>query len=1073
MRLHRLHVKNFGGVRDVAVEFGPGLNVLYGPNDLGKSTLVEAIRLALLLPHGSNHSDPYVPWDSGASPFVELCFETEAQRIWRVRKEFGRGGRSSLESSKNGRDYEDVEQGRKVDGKLREMLGWGIPEPGGSGSSRGLPRSFLATALLSTQADVTAVLNENLGDDQDDSGKERIAEALQAVAQDPLFVELLRATQAKRDEAYTDKGAKKQARGSVFKVAAERVNAAREEMTHLQHIVAESDGVEAQIGELTSRRDERQQSLDDRFEGYRELETLLRQTEARAEASESVRAAQEGVRRIEKMDADIAASEATVQERARDEEHAKGILEQSQSFDADTRVALKALEDIVREEQRQPGIGDEIARKDLELRRIAAQQSAADAERRIQAIQEAQNVADGAARAVADVAARQAEQESCRSAFTDAESHRSALADAISRCGRLEQLAEVNAAQRRLEEAEGAVQKKAEFQRRNAAAEESRAQLLELRQQLVVPDGESLLRIRKIDGEVAAARAALDLGLVVTLKPVRPLTVQVRKDNAELESQLLSGALDIEADSAIDVTIPDVVTFGVAAGRPDARARAHSLQESWKREVLPHFTAAGAATLEAFEAKVEKVRGLDASIREQTTLIESLAEQIAPLGEAEALLALATERLNGLRAEAGELDDVRSNLPELGSDPATALRSRRSKLSADLEVAQQAMNSASTAYALANERSQQTEAVRDDSIRARDAALVAFPEGLSTVLREANAAHELVVSEIDRIGIELATLERSGQERRARIEAALKDASDKAEEAGRAVSAAQMDLTTAVKAHSEAKGHIIALQAQRGAEDLEAAQTSLRQRNEYLATLPLPKRAVTEGELLRARTAVDGLQQEVEGIERDIQRAQGALEQVGGAVARERLSDAIEAYELAVRSDRETETEYEAWLLLLEQMNAANAAQASNLGQAFVPAIMEGFRELTRQRYDGLELGPELGTQGVVVSGTVRPRERLSVGTREQLSTIYRLTMADYLRTAVVLDDQLVQSDEWRMEWFRQVLTEKARRFQVLVFTCRASDYLAKSSLVPKKGPLFVDSGDGLTRAIDLGRALG
>jgi hypothetical protein len=34
----------------------------------------------------------------------------------------------------------------------------------------------------------------------------------------------------------------------------------------------------------------------------------------------------------------------------------------------------------------------------------------------------------------------------------------------------------------------------------------------------------------------------------------------------------------------------------------------------------------------------------------------------------------------------------------------------------------------------------------------------------------------------------------------------------------------------------------------------------------------------------------------------------------------------------------------------------------------------------------------------------------LSVGTQEPLSTIYRITMADYLRTAVVLDDQLVQS---------------------------------------------------------------
>src|ERR1700721_820990 len=92
----------------------------------------------------------------------ELTFETEQQRIWRVRKEFGRGGSAVLQESKNGQDFDDVERARKVDGRLREILRWGIPEPGGAGSSKGLPTSFLATVLLSTQADVSAVLKASL-----------------------------------------------------------------------------------------------------------------------------------------------------------------------------------------------------------------------------------------------------------------------------------------------------------------------------------------------------------------------------------------------------------------------------------------------------------------------------------------------------------------------------------------------------------------------------------------------------------------------------------------------------------------------------------------------------------------------------------------------------------------------------------------------------------------------------------------------------------------------------------------------------------------------------------------------
>jgi predicted ATP-dependent endonuclease of OLD family len=46
MRLHRLRIVSFAAIGNVDVEFGPGLNVLYGPNDLGKSTVVAAIRWA-------------------------------------------------------------------------------------------------------------------------------------------------------------------------------------------------------------------------------------------------------------------------------------------------------------------------------------------------------------------------------------------------------------------------------------------------------------------------------------------------------------------------------------------------------------------------------------------------------------------------------------------------------------------------------------------------------------------------------------------------------------------------------------------------------------------------------------------------------------------------------------------------------------------------------------------------------------------------------------------------------------------------------------------------------------------
>src|SRR6516162_6370043 len=191
MRLRRLRVASFGAIESVEVEFGPGLNVLYGPNDLGKSTIVAAIRLGLLLPHASTHSDQYVGWKGTGDPTVEMTFETEAQRIWCVRKQFGKTGSSVLHESRNGRDFDEVERGRKVDGRLREILRWGMPEPGGREGTKGLPTSFLSTVLLSPQGEVDAVLQSSLQGDLTASGKEQIAAALQAVAQDPLFLALL------------------------------------------------------------------------------------------------------------------------------------------------------------------------------------------------------------------------------------------------------------------------------------------------------------------------------------------------------------------------------------------------------------------------------------------------------------------------------------------------------------------------------------------------------------------------------------------------------------------------------------------------------------------------------------------------------------------------------------------------------------------------------------------------------------------------------------------------------------------------------------------------------------------
>lgn len=47
MHLAQVHVRNFRNLRDVKVDFEPGLNVLLGENNVGKTNLLDAIRVAL------------------------------------------------------------------------------------------------------------------------------------------------------------------------------------------------------------------------------------------------------------------------------------------------------------------------------------------------------------------------------------------------------------------------------------------------------------------------------------------------------------------------------------------------------------------------------------------------------------------------------------------------------------------------------------------------------------------------------------------------------------------------------------------------------------------------------------------------------------------------------------------------------------------------------------------------------------------------------------------------------------------------------------------------------------------
>jgi len=216
-------------------------------------------------------------------------------------------------------------------------------------------------------------------------------------------------------------------------------------------------------------------------------------------------------------------------------------------------------------------------------------------------------------------------------------------------------------------------------------------------------------------------------------------------------------------------------------------------------------------------------------------------------------------------------------------------------------------------------------------------------------------------------------------------------------------------------------------------------------------------RPVDDAAIASARATEDRAKQHHDAILSDLRKAEGALLASGGAAADEMAQE----FELALRRAHEKqsalEDDYEAWRLLAETLKEAERTQATHLGNVLAPDLATRFQALAGARYGGVGLGPHLSLDGIDSAGARRALGRLSIGTREQLSTLFRLCLAERLRSALLLDDQLVQSDPDRLRWFRRALRDTARTgVQIVVLTCRPDDYLEPAEVPP---PHVVDLG--------------
>ena len=1047
MWIQRLDVTDCAGIAAAGVVLQPGLNVLHGPNELGKSSLVQAIRAALLLPATSSAAERLRAWNVDAPPTVTLTFEEAAQRIWRVRKSFGRSGQAYLEFSRDGRTFSQEGRGREVDGALQDVLRWGIEPPGGRSGRRGMPASFITTALLGEQSAIDAILATSLADDPNASGRDRLTEALQAMAEDPRCKQVLAAVQARVDEAFTATGRRRGGRGSPWSRLREDRVAAERRARDVRQQVEESEAARARAHRL------QQEVLAAEAEAERAARERTtagiaqRRRAAREAAAQALAEAQERLR------------QAQAQVRMRDERTAAAAAAEEEA--AALRESLAAAERVVaevapraaaaRERVRQLETGDaeqgrRLREQEAENRRLKLQQQAAELAARGERAQKLAALEDAVAGADAEIRERGQALEERRALLRAAQAKTVADNDRLDglelerACARYRSAvensrtlaAELEAARRLAGEA-GELADRANGKRTQAAA-------------LGAPAAAEIEHLKGLDAERRVAQARLAVGLAMDFTPENAGSAELIVDGVAQRRRFQAGErLACDAERELRLAIDGVGAFRVRGGGRDRRQDAETADERWRTAAAAVFARAGVDTVAGLEEKrrqaaelLDEAQALDGEAQEKRVRSEGLDELERRAVVAGAEAEQRRSAVAGWFAADVSVDDHVRSLGALRGEDVLAEEIEELRD----EVRERESLCGRMAHQVQVDEEQLAGARRDLENR-RDEL-----RGFAPAAEDRSARPGALDAERRRIDRELTAVD-------AEIAAVRSAATAEAEEARRASAGLAEQETAARMARGEAaqrlqgaekhlarlQGEVDTLRQAVDRLDVAALQAACDERQGRFDALP---DADDDGpaDLAALESAADRAAGHAASLRRELSREEGALEQVGGQYVEEQAAQAREALEALARREHDVEVEYGAWRLLREKLAEAEKEDVANLGDALVKPVSAHMSELTGGRYGEVRIGPQLDAAGVLLGGDERSFDDVSVGAREQIALLLRIAVAEALGSFVILDDQLTQSDPRRMAWIRRLLGDAARKIQVVVTTCHPDAYL-------------------------------
>ncbi len=199
MKLNKVTVRNYRIHRETVIEFDPKLTLISGPNESGKSTLVEAIHRALFLrAKGTSKPVEDMRSDWGGVPSVELEFSAGAQDVKLAKKFSGTGGSVGLTIT-----GQPVLQGDDADEKLAGLLHVGGPV-GGRGAVGELPSRWAHLWVWQGKAGDSPA--ETVAEQQASLVQRLQAKGGAAIAQSDLDARVLREIRERYNALFTERG---------------------------------------------------------------------------------------------------------------------------------------------------------------------------------------------------------------------------------------------------------------------------------------------------------------------------------------------------------------------------------------------------------------------------------------------------------------------------------------------------------------------------------------------------------------------------------------------------------------------------------------------------------------------------------------------------------------------------------------------------------------------------------------------------------------------------------------------------------------------------------------------------